>query len=114
MTVAGAASPEQVFWEAVGLSGGGMFSPPISRGHPSLKLLSKTRKGSKTIRKYGPPQTPYQRLIQSEHLSPEQKQKLQSQFHQLNPLRLKEQIEQQLKWVFATAQAGKADCESTT
>jgi hypothetical protein len=46
-----------------------------------------------------------QRLIQSEHLSPEQKQKLQSQFQQLNPLRLKAQIEQQLKMVFDNAQA---------
>jgi hypothetical protein len=73
--------------------------------HPNLKLLSKTRKGSKTLRKYGPPQTPYQRLIQSEHLSQEQKQKLQNQFQQLNPLRLKEQIEQQLKLVFDKAQA---------
>jgi hypothetical protein len=73
--------------------------------HPNPKLLSKTRKGSKTIRKYSPPQTPYQRLAQSEHLSPEQKQKLQTQFQQLNPLRLKEQIEQQLKMVFNKAQA---------
>jgi hypothetical protein len=73
--------------------------------HPNMKLLSKTRKGSKTLRKYGPPQTPYQRLVQSEHLSPEQKQRLQSQFQQLNPLRLKEQIERQLKMVFAKAQA---------
>ena len=72
---------------------------------PNLKLLSKTRQGSKTLRKYSPPQTPYQRLIQSEHLSPEQKQKLQSQFQQLNPLRLKEQIEQQLKLVFTKAPA---------
>jgi hypothetical protein len=82
--------------------------------HPNLKLLSKTRQGAKTIRKYGPPQTPYQRLIQSEHLTPEQKQKLQSQFQQLNPLRLKEQLEQQLKGVFDKAKPGKADCESTT
>jgi len=73
--------------------------------HPNMKLLSKTRKGSKTLRKYGPPQTPYQRLSQSEHLSPEQKQRLQSQFQQLNPLRLKEQIERQLKMVFDKAQA---------
>ena len=82
--------------------------------HPNLKLLSKTRQGAKTIRKYGPPQTPYQRLIQSEHLTPEQKQKLHSQFQQLNPLRLKEQLEQQLKGVFDKAKPGKADCESTT
>jgi hypothetical protein len=54
--------------------------------HPNLKLLSKTRKGSKTLRNYDSPQTPYQRLIQAEHLSPEQKQRHQCQFQQLNPL----------------------------
>jgi hypothetical protein len=70
-----------------------------------LKLLRKTRKGSKTLRKYGPPRSPYQRLIQSKPLSPEQKQKLQCQFQQLNPLRLKEQIEQKLKMLFDKAQA---------
>jgi len=72
--------------------------------HPNLELLSKIRKGSKTLRKYRPPQTPYQRLLQSEHLSPEQKQELQSQFQQFNPLRLKEQIEQKFKRVFDEAQ----------
>jgi hypothetical protein len=38
--------------------------------YPNLKLLSKTRKGCRTIRKPCPPQTPYLRLIRSEHLSP--------------------------------------------
>jgi hypothetical protein len=66
---------------------------------PNLKLLSKTRKGAKTIRKYSPPQTPYQRLLESKHLSQEQKQKLQNRFHQLNPLQLKREIEQKLKLV---------------
>jgi len=66
---------------------------------PNLKLLSKTRKGAKTIRKYSPPQTPYQRLLQSKHLSQEQKQKLQNRFQQLNPLQLKREIEQKLKLV---------------
>jgi hypothetical protein len=66
---------------------------------PNLKLLSKTRKGAKTIRKYSPPQTPYQRLLESKHLSQEQKQKLQSRFQQLNPLQLKREIEQKLKLV---------------
>ena len=67
---------------------------------PSLKLLSKTRKGAKTIRKYHPAQTPYQRLVESQHLSQEQSQKLHNQFQQLNPLQLKKQVEQQLKVVF--------------
>ena len=56
---------------------------------PNLKLLSKTRKGAKTVRKYSPPQTPYQRLLVSEHLSQNQKQKLPDQFQKLNPLQLK-------------------------
>jgi len=66
---------------------------------PNLKLLSKTRKGAKTIRKYSPPQTPYQRLLESKHLRQEQKQKLQNRFQQLNPLQLKREIEQKLKLV---------------
>jgi hypothetical protein len=82
---------------------------------PSLKLLSKIRQGARTIRKYSPPQTPYQRLSQSEHVSQTQKQKLQAQFQQLNPLRLKQDIEQKLKVVLdQTRTQGKADCESTT
>jgi hypothetical protein len=65
--------------------------------------LSKTRKGAKTIRKYSLPQTPYQRLMECEHLSQEQKQKLQNQFQQLNALQLKRKIEQQLKLVLNKA-----------
>jgi hypothetical protein len=71
---------------------------------PNLKLLSKTRKGAKIVRKYSPPQTPYQRLLESAHLSQDQKQKLQDQFKKLNPLQLKKRIEQQLKIVFDKTQ----------
>ena len=70
---------------------------------PNLKLLSKTRQGAKTIRKYHPAQTAYQRLLGSQHLSQEQMQKLRNQCQQLNPLQLKKQIEQQLKIVFDKA-----------
>lgn len=66
---------------------------------PNLKLLSKTRKGARTIRKYSLPQTPFQRLLESRHLSQEQKLKLQNQFQQLNPLQLKREIEEKLKLV---------------
>ena len=67
--------------------------------YPNLKLLSKTRKGARTIRKYSLPQTPFQRLLESNHLSQEQKLKLQSQSQQLNPLQLKREIEEKLKLV---------------
>ena len=67
---------------------------------PSLKLISKTRKGSKSIRKYSSPQTPCQRLLDCKHLTKEHKDKLSTQYAQLNPLELKQQIEQKLKIVF--------------
>ena len=70
---------------------------------PTLKLRSKTRKGSKTLRKYFKPQTPFQRLLDSAHLSREQKDRLRAQHQLLNPLDLKEQIEQKLKLVFDKA-----------
>jgi len=70
---------------------------------PTLKLLTKTRKGSKTLRKYSKPQTPYQRLLDSPHLTQEQKEKLRARYQQLNPFDLKEQVEQKLKLVFDKA-----------
>lgn len=69
---------------------------------PTLKLRSKSRKGSKTLRKYFKPQTPYQRLLDCPHLTQEQKQRLRAQYQNLNPFDLKEQVEQKLKLVFDT------------
>lgn len=72
---------------------------------PSLKLLAKTRRGSKTIRKYAPPQTPVQRLLDCPQLTAQQKDNLRTQLQRLNPLALKEQVEQQLKRVLNAKQA---------
>ncbi len=69
---------------------------------PTLKLHRKLRQGSRTLRYYETPQTPYQRLLQSPHLSEAQKQNLRAQFGRLNPLTLKNQIERQLQEVFDT------------
>jgi hypothetical protein len=74
---------------------------------PTLKLCRKVRRGSKTLRTYATPQTPYQRLLDSPQLSPEQKDKLRAQYLNLNPLELKEQIEQKLKRVFDKAHAAQ-------
>jgi len=70
---------------------------------PTLKLLRKTRHGAKTRRYYSAPQTPYQRLLHCQHLTQEQKDQLHAQYQQLNPLRLKAQLELQLKFVFDQA-----------
>jgi hypothetical protein len=67
---------------------------------PTLKLQKKVREGSKTKRKYAQPQTPYQRLMDCPDLSAEQKAKLRTRFEELNPLSLKNQLEQQLQRLF--------------
>ena len=72
---------------------------------PTLKLRSKSRQGAKIRRRYFKPKTPFQRLLDSKHLSQEPKDKLRAQHQQLDPFDLKEQIEQKLKLVFDKARA---------
>jgi hypothetical protein len=74
---------------------------------PTLKLRRKVRQGSKTLRQYGAPQTPFQRLLDSAHLTAQQKDRLRAQHLNLNPLELKEQLEQKLKLVFDKARAAR-------
>lgn len=67
---------------------------------PTHKLQKKVREGSKTKRKYAKPQTPYQRLMDCADLSAQQKANLRARFEQLNPLSLKNLLEQQLHQLF--------------
>lgn len=59
---------------------------------PSAKLMSKTREGSKVKKRYDEPKSPYQRVIDSAHVSQECKQKLRDQFVTLNPAELHRKI----------------------
>ena len=67
---------------------------------PSVKLLSKERIGSKTIKKHDKPKTPYQRVLESEHVSVQNKTILKEQFKTLNPFNLKKQVEKKLAKIF--------------
>ena len=69
---------------------------------PTLKLKEKQRLNSKYIKKYYPPKTPYQRLLDSEHITPEAKQLLSLTYQSLNPFKLKKTIESKLKIIFNT------------
>ena len=59
---------------------------------PSVKLIAKTRVGSKIIKTYDKPKTPVQRLIESQHISLNDKQTLEHTFKQLNPFKLQQQM----------------------
>jgi len=67
---------------------------------PTLKLLEKKRINSKYMKKYEAPRTPYQRLMESTHLSEEQKIQLNACHQNLNPFKLKRTIERKLKVIF--------------
>ncbi len=59
---------------------------------PVMKLLEKTRIGSKVKKKYDKPQTPYQRVLASPDISKETKKWLRKEYAKLNPAELKRQI----------------------
>jgi hypothetical protein len=59
---------------------------------PTMKLIEKTRIGSKITKKYDKAQTPYRRILASADVSAQNKQKLKIQYAKLNPAYLKRQI----------------------
>jgi|SRR5271157_1568771 len=59
---------------------------------PSMKLLQKTRVGSKVFKKYDKPKTPYQRVLDSLQVSEEDKKRLRKIYLLLNPAALKRKI----------------------
>lgn len=67
---------------------------------PSVKLISKERIASKTVKRYDKPKTPYQRIMESEHVDETVKQRLTEQFKTLNPFVLRRAMERKLKAVF--------------
>jgi len=67
---------------------------------PSQKLISKTFLGSRMIRKFDKPLTPYERLLQSHHISKKKKQLLTQLFNSLNPIYLKKTIDEKIKRTF--------------
>ena len=59
---------------------------------PSFKLLSKERVGARVRKTYSPPATPAARLLESEHLNAQAKDKLRTVVASLDPLRLLDEI----------------------
>ena len=60
--------------------------------YPSVKLIKKTRRGSKVRRIHDEPQTPFQRMLLSPAVDAEVKARLKQQFAVLNPVALKREL----------------------
>lgn len=69
---------------------------------PSAKLIKKERIGSKIIKRYDRPKTPYQRLMESEKINEITKQKLTEQFLSLNPIEIQERMTVKIKQIINT------------
>lgn len=67
---------------------------------PTMKLVEKKKINSRYYKRYDTPKTPYQRLMESEYISQDVKDKLEKQHATLNPFELKRVIEQKLKHIF--------------
>ena len=70
--------------------------------YPTIKLKDKERVNAKIIKRFEKePKTPYQRVMENEHISQEIKDKLTSIFKTLNPFDLRKSRELKLKNIFA-------------
>lgn len=68
---------------------------------PSVKLIDKERIGSKTLKRYDPPKTPYQRTMESDYIPNAVKKDLSKQLEKLNPFLLRKNMETKLKKIFS-------------
>lgn len=59
---------------------------------PSMKLVKKTRIGSKVTKRYDHPQTPFERLMNSKDVPKKAKDRLAAEYAMLNPAHLKREI----------------------
>ena len=75
--------------------------------HPVRKLVSKTRTGPRVTRRYDVAQTPFHRLINSGVLSIAMTRQLQKRSHNIDPYRLKVQLEHAQRTL--TARAVRSD-----
>jgi len=77
---------------------------------PSMKLIGKAREGSKVVKKYDNPLTPYRRVSASVDISYSDKTKLKVLYRNLNPAALKRRItklQQRLLRLGAVKQSGR-------
>jgi hypothetical protein len=78
---------------------------------PSFKLISKTREGANVIKKYHPPATPCERLLERKDVSDECKEQLRQTLAALDPVRLLREIREAQR-VLAQLEVGVANAET--
>ncbi len=75
---------------------------------PSVKLLEKKRVGSKTIKRYDKPKTPFQKILEADtyYVPDTKKRELQKLFDSLNPFDLRNAMEKKIDKILRIAHSG--------
>lgn len=68
---------------------------------PSMKMIKKTRIGSKYKRKYEGAKTPFQRILESPEVSKQKKKELQVVYDSLDPIKLKKKIDKKIQSIIS-------------
>ena len=76
---------------------------------PTFKLIEKKKVGSRYVKRYQKPRTPYARLLESPEVSALEKEKLRAIRAGLDPVKLRQRIEQKLKRVFLAGRSEPGD-----
>jgi hypothetical protein len=74
---------------------------------PSMKLVTKVRQGSRLLRRYDTPQTPFQRVLACQPIEHAEGNRLQRILQTTDPFELSKRIDQQLERITALASSGK-------
>ncbi len=80
---------------------------------PSFKLAEKHRQGAQVTKRYHPPETPCERLLQAESLPLPMKAKLREVGNALDPLQLLEEVRAMQCQLVVLADGGKVDASGT-
>jgi hypothetical protein len=80
---------------------------------PTMKLWSKTRHGAKVHRVYAPAQTPYRRLLASGVLTEDMRRRLAAVYAGINPILLRQQLDDNLKQLWNLADTGRSTSHTT-
>jgi len=72
------------------------WNPLRNYFHPCMKLIEKVRIGGRIKKKYDKPKTPYHRLMESPSVSDEKKNMLKQTYKNMNPFRLKRELDKKL------------------
>lgn len=91
-----------------------LVRPYVNFCQPLRKLVGKERVGSKTRKRFDQAKTPYQRLLATDVLGEEQRQRIDQEYRAVNPVRLRAHIQISLKRLWDLAEGSTPGLSTPT